>query len=109
MGTNYYAIKVKPCVFDREIHLGKSSGGWLFCFQEHDDIHTFPQFKKWLETHVDTGEYVIMDEYEREVSKEELLELIEHKQNDEKCFSNPDNFTYSRNIDGYRFKYGDFS
>lgn len=78
MGTNYYAVRKKPCLNNRNIHLGKSSAGWLFDFQEQEDIHTFPQFKRWLEDNVDSGEYVIFDEYDHEISKEELLKLIEN-------------------------------
>ena len=43
MGTNYYAIKKKPRivkVYD-EIHLGKSSAGWKFAFQEQEQYHNF--------------------------------------------------------------------
>ena len=110
MGTNYYAVKRKPCLYNREIHIGKSSYGWLFCFQENDEFHTFPQFKKWLENNVDTGEYVLFDEYNQEIKKEELLELIETKQNDENSRNNPDNFNeYCKNVDGYRFSDSDFS
>ena len=109
MGTNYYAVRKDPSVFHREIHLGKSSIGWLFNFQEHDDIRTFPQFCRWLEDNVDTGEWVILDEYDHLVTKEQLLKLIESKQNDEHCKNNPDNFTYSKNIDGYRFTDREFS
>lgn len=109
MGTNYYAVKKEPCLYNREIHLGKSSAGWLFVFNEQDDIHTFPQFVKWLKNNVDTGEYVLFDEYNRQVTKEYLLELIETKQNDPRCRDNPDNFRYNcRNVDGYRFTDGDF-
>ena len=55
MGTNYYAIKKKPSLYNREIHIGKSSVGWLFLFRDNEEFHTYPQFKKWLENNVDTG------------------------------------------------------
>ena len=110
MGTNYYAVRKEPCVYDRSIHLGKSSAGWLFLFEEHEEIHTFPQFVKWLEDNVDTGEWVLFDEYNKQITKEELLDLIEYKQNDPRCKRNPDNFNYNvKNIDGYRFTQGEFS
>ena len=110
MGTNYYAVRKEPCVYDRSIHLGKSSAGWLFLFEEHDEIHTFPQFVKWLEDNVDTGEYVLFNEYNERITKEKLLDLIESKQNDPRCKRNPDNFNYNvKNIDGYRFTQGEFS
>lgn len=110
MGTNYYAVKRKPCLYNREIHIGKSSFGWLFLFKDNNEFHTFPQLKKWLNNNVDTGEYVLFDEYNREIDKDELLDLIEKKQNDEKSKNNPDNFNeYCKNIDGYRFTDRDFS
>ena len=109
MGTNYYAVKKKPCLYDREIHIGKCSMGWLFLFQDNDQFHTYPQLKKWLEENVDTGEYVLLDEEEQEITTSELLEIIDKKQNDPHDLSNPDNFSNAKNIDGYRFASGDFS
>ena len=49
MGTCYYAVKKKPSLYNRTIHLGKSSAGWLFLFRDNEEFHTYPQFKKWLE------------------------------------------------------------
>ena len=106
MGKNYYAVKVEPCLHNRVIHLGKDSFARLFMFADNDEIHTFPQFCRWLENYVDTGKYLIFDETDKLVSKDFLLDLIERKQNDERCKSNPDNFKYNcRDIDGYRFCY----
>ena len=104
MSTNYYAVKKKPSIHNRVIHLGKYRSGWLFMFREHEDIHTFPQFCNWLKNNVDTGEYIILDEYDREFSKELLLMLIEDTQNDPYCRNNPDNFSSgNKNVDGYIF------
>lgn len=111
MGTNYYAVRNRPSTQD-PIHIGKSSLGWMFLFQAQNDTwndppivwNTFPQLKDWLKKYtVDTTEYVIMDEYDRIVSYDEFMEIIEYKQNDEKCRGNPHNFEYGRNVDGYRF------
>lgn len=110
MSTNYYAVRKEPCLYNREIHLGKSSVGWLFLFHETDEIHTYPQFVKWLEDNVDTGEWVLFNEYNEQITKEELLELIERKQNDPRIKNNPDNFMYyCKNVNGYRFLSGEFS
>lgn len=110
MGTNYYAVKKKPSLYNRTIHLGKSSAGWLFLFRDNEEFHTYQQFKKWLENNVDTGEYVLFNEYNEEVTKEYLLDLIDTKQKDTDNLSNPDNFSYNtKNIDGYRFTDRDFS
>ena len=109
MGTNYYAVRRKPSLYDRHIHIGKSSCGWLFLFQDCDEFHTYPQFKKWLDEEV-PNEYVLFNEYNEEITKEELLDIIDTKQKDEHNLSNPENFEYNvKNIDGYRFSDSDFS
>lgn len=109
MGTNYYAVKKKPSLYNREIHIGKSSAGWLFLFRDNEEFHTYSQFKKWLEDNVDSGEYVLFNEYNEEITKEYLLDLIDTKQKDPHNLSNPDNFRYNtKNIDGYRFTNNDF-
>lgn len=50
-----------------------------------------------------------MDEYHRIITVKDLLNLIDTKQKDEQCLSNPDNFKYDKNVDGYRFNDRDFS
>ena len=87
MGTNYYAVKKKPRIvkIHDEIHLGKSSYGWKFAFQEQEQYHNF--------------------EYGRKIKPQELLDLIEEKQKE----NNPDDFTYDKNVGGYRFIDSDFS
>ena len=112
MGTNYYAVKNKPTVLS-PIHIGKSSMGWKFCFHKvcsfenyitEEPLNTFPQWKKFLEEQAAAGNIVIMNEYDEIVELNYLLELIESKQSED----NPDNFTWSDNIDGYRFIDGEF-
>lgn len=110
MGTNYYAVEKSYRYGRKQVHLGKSSCGWLFLFHSCEEFHTFPQMKQWLTENVDSGKYVIFNEYDEEVSKNELLYLIESKQSDPHCRDNPDNFKYgTMNIDGYRFREGEFS
>lgn len=110
MGTNYYAVKSKPSLYNRVIHIGKSSIGWLFLFKDNDEFHTYPQFKEWLKKNVDTGEYVLFDEYNREITKDYLLSIIDNMQRDEINLKNQENFEYDvKNIDGYRFTDRDFS
>lgn len=104
MGTNYYAIKKKPRilkVYD-SIHIGKSSAGWKFLFKENDEYHNFEEFKKWITTQND---YIFKDEYNQEIKSTELLKLIEKLQQE----NNKDDFTYDKNINGYRFYDKDFS
>lgn len=98
MGTNYYAVKKKPRivkVYD-EFHLGKASVGWQFLFQEQDNIHSFEDVKKILES----GEWNIKDEYGNEILLEEFYELIEYHKKD---------LADGNNINGYSFINSDFS
>ena len=116
MGTNYYAVRNRPSI-EEPIHIGKSSIGWLFCFQTQNnqwsDIpvvwNTFEQVKDWLKKYtVDQKDYVIINEYDEIVSYSDFIELVNQKQADEHCRANPENFKYSRNVNGYRFSDGEF-
>lgn len=116
MGTNCYAVRTRPTL-EEPIHIGKSSIGWMFCFQQQDEEYHDPPIQwfhyedvvEWLHKYVDKKkEYIVLDEYEETVSVEELLEIVEHKQISEK--DNPDNFGYGvHNRRGYRFRVGYFS
>ena len=117
MGTNYYAVRNRASV-EEPIHIGKSSAGWFFNFQSRNDTwrdppvvwNTVEQVKDWLQRYtVDSSEYVIINEYDEVVSFEDFFEMVEDKQNDPFNQENPDNFRYSRNVNGYRFSDGDFS
>lgn len=111
MGTNYYVVQNRPTTKE-PIHIGKSSFGWMFLFQSQNETwndppivwNTYAQVKDWLKKHtVDTNEYVIMDEYDEIISYDDFVTMVEKKQKDKMCRGNPDNFTYCRNVDGYRF------
>lgn len=100
------------------VHIGKSSYGWLFNFQDQqttlDNIeviwHNYDDVKAWLTKYVKKKKmFTILDEEDRQITVDELFDLIDTKQKDPKNLSNPDNFTYSRNVNGYRFSAGDFS
>ena len=113
MGTNYYLVKNGPTCAD-PVHIGKSSYGWLFCFQETHACnayevswHTWTQVKAELKRlTVDCTDYVIIDEYDRVISYDDFVALVESIQNDPES-QNPRNFRDGcKNIDGYRF-YGD--
>ena len=117
MGTNYYAVRNRPTVQD-PIHIGKCSFGWLFNFQSQNETwsepkvvwSTFDQVKDWLKKYtVDSNDYVIMDEYEKIISYDDFIKMVEERQKDDICRSNPNNFAYARNVNGYRFSDGDFS
>lgn len=112
MGTNYYAVRNRPTI-DDPIHIGKSSFGWKFYFQSHNDKwheppviwNTYDQVYEWLHKYtVETDSYVIMDEYDKIISFDEFIALVEKKQSED----NPDNFTYARNVNGYRFSDDEF-
>lgn len=114
MGTNYYVIPNRPSIVD-PIHIGKSSRGWLFLFQDVDEPywdtpikwHSYEEVKDWLyKNTVESTEYVIVDEYEMPVLFEEFIDLVDFKQKHYK--DNPDNFTYCRNVNGYRFDEREF-
>lgn len=112
MGCNYYAVSKTPSVINQPIHIGKSSKGWLFHFQEQYNPdgdppvvwNNYTQLKEWLQKYVvEKQQYVILDEYDTLISYEELIKLIDEKQNNPENLSNPDNFLYCKNVDGYRF------
>lgn len=114
MGTNYYAVKNRPTVC-APYHIGKSSIGWRFLFHSVNETwgdhpvewNTYEQVKAWLYKHtVEDKDYVIMNEYDEIVSFEDLFQLIDRKQEDS---HNDDDFTYARNVNGYRFSDDDFS
>ena len=102
MGTNYYAqIKVCPkCKRpEKELHIGKSSGGWMFLFRvNHEEYQTVAQLKKWL------AKKVIRDEYGHKVSHKVFWRMVEGKQ---KLLKHGE---YGEiNIDGYYFYDQEFS
>lgn len=109
MGTNYYAVKKKPTIRE-PLHIGKSSCGWRFLFHEVNkyndfdenlEIHTFKQWKDFLENN---NEIVILNEYDEEISVKDFLQMVKEKQ------ENKDNFDYNvKNVNGYRFCDRDFS
>lgn len=111
MGTNYYAVRNRPTTSE-PIHIGKSSAGWLFSFQSHNDTwaeppvvwNTYRQVKEWLKKHtVDSNEFVIINEYDDIISFEDFCKMVDDIQADPNTQKNPYNFTYNRNVDGYRF------
>lgn len=112
MGTNYYAVRNRPTT-QEPIHIGKSSFGWKFNFQSHNESYedppviwnTYEQVIGWLRKYtVETDEFVILDEYDRVVSLDEFVEMVEEKQDE----NNLDDFSYARNVNGYRFSDGEF-
>ena len=117
MGTNYYVVPNRPSMRE-PVHIGKSSYGWLFCFQYQEEKwndppivwHDYDEVKAWLKKYtVDNNAYVIMDEYDTVIPYDEFIEMVEFKQKDAENRKNLDNFAYADNVKGYRFVKGDFS
>ena len=112
MGTNYYAVRTRPTIED-PIHIGKSSMGGKFLFQTHNDKwceppvvwNTYEQVYEWLyKNTVESDNYAIINEYDEVISFNDFIKMVELKQQE----NNPDDFTYSRNVNGFRFSDGEF-
>lgn len=78
MGTNYYArYKIcDKCKRYNEIHIGKSSAGWQFGFHATDEIKSF---KDWV-VFLSKEDVKIFDEYRKEISFKDFIELVKEKQ-----------------------------
>ena len=112
MGTNYYAVRNRPTTRS-PIHIGKASIGWRFNFQTQNNKwdeppvvwNTYDQVYAWLYKHVvEDEDFVIMDEYDEIISFNEFVSIVDQKQR----VNNPDNFVFSRNVNGYRFSDEEF-
>lgn len=115
MGTNYYVVPNRPSV-EEPIHIGKSSMGWMFLFHDVSEPyrnipviwHCYEDVEDWLYKYtVESTDYVIIDEYDEIIPFDDFIELVERKQ--EQFKNNLDNFTYCRNVGGYRFENRSFS
>ena len=110
MGTNYYLVKNKPST-DSGLHIGKSSLGWRFLFHKppiwetDKPLNTFEQWRDYLKETTESGNYVILNEYDEVVSLDDFLKMVANKQNENK----PDMFEYCENVNGYRFASREFS
>ena len=105
-----YGLDYPLDIREREAkHIGKSSWGWLFNFQDQDEWHSYEQFKNYITNKENMKDKIIIDEDNEELTPKKMLKIIDDKQKDERNLSNPDNFHYCRNVDGYRFSSGDFS
>jgi hypothetical protein len=109
MGTNYYydINKCPTCHRSEKLHIGKSSVGWKFNFQSEKGIRSWDEWKDFIKSN--PGK--IIDEYDKELTLEELENWIETKQN------NPNNKNHINyypedgflDKDGYVFSDRDFS
>lgn len=81
MGTNYY-MRIDPCKYcgssNDILHIGKLSGGWTFSFQAHDNIKSFKELIKFINSH----NAEIYDEYEKKISLNNFKELVKSSKNE---------------------------
>ena len=119
MGTNYYVAKDKcKCCnrFEKEYHIGKSSIGWVFCFQgQWNKLTSWKNWKEFLK------DQMIVNEYGEEIPYDEFVLLIENhkkpdgklKQHNDYCRNNPPvGFDFDEHWDddeGYPFAAHEFS
>lgn len=104
MGTNYYleTYTCPHCGLNQEYHIGKSSAGWRFLFDNFKDFETIDELKNFISTRG-----IIIDEYDRIVKFEEFWNKVEEKQK-EKEHKNDELPLYYQ-IDGYDFMKGEWS
>lgn len=104
MGTNYYVDSEGDCpnctrTHVCQVHLGKSSMGWKFCFALHKELYSnIEELKEWLKGRE------IRNEYDEPVTYKDFWAMVEAKQK----FQDPDT-SFSTYIDGYRFIEREFS
>ncbi len=88
MGTNYF-LTDKPCKKcghkKNEVHIGKSSAGWQFHFMGYrdDDFLLILSWKDWKSV-IKERKYIIINEYDEVVKKNEFIKMVESKQKDPK-------------------------
>ena len=68
---DYYELTDEPD-WGYEIHIAKTSAGWLPLFQKHDCFKSVKELKELYET----GEFIIYDEYCTKYSWEEFDERV---------------------------------
>jgi hypothetical protein len=61
MGTNYYIEPQEPCPHCKrgypEVHIGKSSAGWVFSLHVDDELDSWDKWLEFLEGKVIRNEY----------------------------------------------------
>lgn len=99
MGTNYY-LQIKNTIFDEcplviqerkneiienlKLHIGKSSWGWRFLFQEQEFNGKLINSYEYWKTLLTNPNYEIVDEYNQVIDFKELDKLILSRQNEQK-------------------------
>ena len=77
MGTNYYA-KINCCKLcgkpEKEVHIGKDSAGWKFVIELNSEYFTNLEE---LYAFMQQSNVRIFDEYGKEVTYEDIIDIIE--------------------------------
>lgn len=139
MGTNYYAkLNLEKSIIDAlyispiakmtverfNLHIGKSSSGWKFLFQEQEiydciehsgQLYYLDSYKKW-KNFLQRDDIVIYNEYNKIINKDEFFKLVEDKQKeihptqeDLGRYPSSCRTMQYKDEEGYRFDKGDFS
>lgn len=80
MGTNYYTDAKPPCPTcgheSEPLHVGKSSAGWTFCFQDLPELGltSWRAWKAYLRNRV------ILDEYGKQIDFSDFESMVEARQ-----------------------------
>ena len=112
MGVNYYFkikekrqkeienfltdLEKKLIGFNTEIHIGKSSAGWTFSFQETPFYKSYKELLKFYEDNKNSIE--IVDEYGDKIDIDYFKKLVEDKKKEEfnytKYIGNDEEYVY---------------
>lgn len=80
MGTNYYLeTDICECCYrcDERLHIGKSSVGWVFSLRIYPEKR-INNLEDWKLNKIANNERIV-DEYGREISSKEMLEIITNR------------------------------
>ena len=132
MGMNYYVkINTKEAIQDTlyvsslvysaldnfELHIGKSSYGWKFVFQQQEiynpltkDFTKLISYRTWKEF-LTTAPVVIVNECNEEINKGEFFKMVEEKQNEVHPNIEEELMKEVEYLDpeGYRIQIGEFT
>lgn len=81
MGTNFYYSynRCECCGREDRLHIGKSSAGWTFSFQAHQEP-SIRSYTDWLDFFM-RRDGIILDEYGRNYTVEGFREVVENRPN----------------------------
>jgi len=115
MGTNYYVKHKERKVQQPDLHIGKSSFGWEFNFEGHEENEYYetPRLmskKEWFE-YLETKKDEIFDEYNCNIPYQEFIDLVNskspgciHKPTGEPLLNHYDECKKDRFFDNHSFK-----